>query len=139
MAEDNRRTTHFNPRSSYEERPPVIVPHTRSVYFNPRSSYEERLHLYALAIFSSQFQSTLLIRGATDSPQPALIAAIFQSTLLIRGATCRDIYMIIVEFLISIHAPHTRSDDVLQNALAIERDFNPRSSYEERLMTSNKA
>ena len=55
----------------------------------------------------------------------------FQSTLLIRGATlncspCESC------FLISIHAPHTRSDLADLKHIVKHVDFNPRSSYEER-------
>ena len=60
-----------------------------SVYFNPRSSCEERRDLVAcVALFKVAFQSTLLMRGAT----------------IPRHARPR-------RRVISIHAPHARSDE----------------------------
>ena len=57
-----------------------------------------------------KFQSTPLIRGATSS-QAALefCLMLFQSTPLIRGATYAD-FLQQKSVRISIHAPHTRSD-----------------------------
>ena len=56
---------------------------------------------------------------------------VFQSTLLMRGAT--------IQFsvqshhpLISIHAPHARSDKEAENDFNQFKHFNPRSSCEER-------
>ena len=55
------------------------------------------------------FQSTLLMRGATGRKNIARIARKFQSTLLMRGATLfRD--GADEKLMISIHAPHARSD-----------------------------
>ena len=81
--------------------------------FNPRSSCEERPG-YAFAAFLMRiFQSTLLMRGATSLSYLLMSAvARFQSTLLMRGATIA-----------------TRAD-------CRSRDFNPRSSCEERLSAS---
>ena len=102
---------HFNPRSSCEERPPILSLHIATSYFNPRSSCEERLcrscSVSASTAFqstllmrgattrslvmlrsSSAFQSTLLMRGATADIIPAYRDIVFQSTLLMRGATC---------------------------------------------------
>ena len=121
----------------------IHAPHTRSdgsrcrrhpatADFNPRSSYEERR--------SCASRNLSLHR--------------FQSTLLIRGATCLD-ETVDLDTVISIHAPHTRSDmdgiAQLQSAWKFQstllirgatrrgskghprrQDFNPRSSYEER-------
>ena len=56
-------------------------------YFNPRSSCEERLEKNISDLVPYEFQSTLLMRGATIVLLPLL-------QLL----------------LISIHAPHARSD-----------------------------
>ena len=103
---------YFNPRSSCEERlahllagegrPPISIhaPHARSDQlrwswgvsasnFNPRSSCEERLEYGRLQMVTSLFQSTLLMRGATRS----------------RVNTYKWP-------IISIHAPHARSDYV---------------------------
>ena len=77
------------------------------------------------------FQSTLLMRGATEEKDRLLKSVIFQSTLLMRGAT--------IQFsvqshhpLISIHAPHARSDKEAENDFNQFKHFNPRSSCEER-------
>ena len=40
---------------------------------------------------------------------------------------------------ISIHAPHTRSDLTQAKRDAVEADFNPRPSYEERLLLPFRA
>ena len=107
--------------------------------------------------YLSGFQSTLLIRGATRSwPDTMRLHCIFQSTLLIRGATlarlarlarkvyfnprssyeerrCKQLQHGKSQSRISIHAPHTRSDDLMCIHLnLVKNDFNPRSSYEER-------
>ena len=106
--------------------------HLRVCDFNPRSSYEERRGYDVIRFPLESFQSTLLIRGAT--------AAVDTEAVLLP---------------ISIHAPHTRSDAAFaddavddgefQSTLLIRgatfcstggadkvKDFNPRSSYEER-------
>ena len=80
------------------------------VYFNPRSSCEERLNPFSCIILSIQFQSTLLMRGAT-----------------------RERRIEVAPFDISIHAPHARSDKAKGKRAARDKDdFNPRSSCEER-------
>ena len=101
---------HFNPRSSCEERPPgkllecadlpisIHAPHARSdspLSRESRGRYE--------------FQSTLLMRGATGSG----------------GGRHR-------RHDISIHAPHARSDRQRRRPTSQARYFNPRSSCEER-------
>ena len=82
------RVSHFNPRSSCEERPASPPPSAAGgSNFNPRSSCEERRFFFLYAAFALLFQSTLLMRGATrQAPGPA------------HG------------YHISIHAPHARSD-----------------------------
>ena len=127
------RTTpsHFNPRSSCEERRltqgyrsvqqiSIHAPHARSdrtasssswriAYFNPRSSCEERHNEVLAAPPLEVFQSTLLMRGATSGAVRRVWMAKFQSTLLMRGATELKAYL--EEYRdISIHAPHARSD-----------------------------
>ena len=78
----------FNPRSSCEERPQPFRFFAIRSNFNPRSSCEERLaDLRARSSREPEFQSTLLMRGATSIVRMERI------------------------FLkISIHAPHARSD-----------------------------
>ena len=102
-----------------------------------------------------EFQSTLLIRGATAAASASAYKLLrFQSTLLIRGATLDGKARFRVA-VISIHAPHTRSDVIVRDCFSTCRDisihaphtrsdiyrsqnprhipyFNPRSSYEER-------
>ena len=87
--------------SSIESRKVISIhaPHTRSDgdatreemsfgHFNPRPSYEERRVLRFCCSPRILFQSTPLIRGATNSSLLVLvITRKFQSTPLIRGAT----------------------------------------------------
>ena len=78
----------FNPRSSCEERHLIGIKVVAApVNFNPRSSCEERLMAISCRKHKERFQSTLLMRGAT---------AVYD--------WCRR------AGLISIHAPHARSD-----------------------------
>ena len=60
-------------------------------------------------------------------------AAKFQSTPLIRGATrvIGDLHTVVV---ISIHAPHTRGDFRMDSIVISATYFNPRPSYEGRLL-----
>ena len=82
-------------------------------------------------IYCKKFQSTLLIRGATAAASASAYKLLrFQSTLLIRGATLDGKARFRVA-VISIHAPHTRSDETNLRA-CLSSYFNPRSSYEER-------
>ena len=57
------------------------------------------------------FQSTLLVRGATNRKCLKQIPQQFQSTLLVRGAT-QSFRLQAVGTYISIHAPRERSDAV---------------------------
>ncbi len=102
-----------------------------------------------------RFQSTLLMRGATAKVGVRCKTGEFQSTLLMRGATrrrpgpaealhhfnprssCEERRLFSHgrrrENHISIHAPHARSDDLLQRIGTLTlTHFNPRSSCEER-------
>ena len=133
---DRRDASDFNPRSSCEERPEEMLkeinaskisihaPHARSdaavavhvhriADFNPRSSCEERPMQKRGEGEEEQFQSTLLMRGATRCFRPLTQRRLFQSTLLMRGATC-SILRRCMHGAISIHAPHARSDGVLK-------------------------
>ena len=78
-------------------------------YFNPRSPYGER---QGIVVFISLFM-------------------IFQSTLPIRGATDRGVLAGLL-LGISIHAPHTGSDDFFIFVKEVFLYFNPRSPYGER-------
>ena len=117
------------PHARSDDRP--LSAFHRPYDFNPRSSCEERHPITQIVLYFSIFQSTLLMRGATPITQIVLYFSIFQSTLLMRGATYRliifcavlifqstllmrgathfysDIFSVLV---ISIHAPHARSD-----------------------------
>ena len=81
------RRIYFNPRSSCEERrsPPQTM--TPLHNFNPRSSCEERRTCRRRLNGAVQFQSTLLMRGATAMATSRARTSLFQSTLLMRGAT----------------------------------------------------
>ena len=59
----------------------------RRRYFNPRSSCEERRRARFFHALYGQFQSTLLMRGATAKTSEDNASTSFQSTLLMRGAT----------------------------------------------------
>ncbi len=134
----------FNPRSSCEERPDVVVdiceePEKISIHApHARSDMSKA----AEPLQRLEFQSTLLMRGATITFKLVDAVDAFQSTLLMRGATSgwrapamRRVYFnprssceerrALAEILhdcsmISIHAPHARSD---KNALRGYHDF----------------
>ena len=84
-----RRTVYFNPRSSCEERPQAARDIARvDRYFNPRSSCEERrqhdaprCHPFPISIHAPHARSDSAIT------KDAVMAGRFQSTLLMRGAT----------------------------------------------------
>ena len=115
-----RGATHKGPALLLDKKISIHAPHTgsdpccrypcRSPYhFNPRSPYGERHDPVISHRLIPQFQSTLPIRGAT-----VLDAAADQ----IRT--------------ISIHAPHTGSDQIRSRSSYRWFDFNPRSPYGER-------
>ncbi len=110
------RYIHFNPRSSCEERPQHRLILFFYSNFNPRSSCEERQASRHTESSKLIFQSTLLMRGATFVNQLRQPIDGFQSTLLMRGATqyarSRG-----GKRLISIHAPHARSDGAILTVL----------------------
>ena len=89
----------------------TIRHHSLSSNFNPRSSCEERLHYYPTPLPQFKFQSTLLMRGATQ--QPLDIGWRYKISIHAphaRSDYCMDVAKFII--LISIHAPHARSDSV---------------------------
>ena len=152
------RVINFNPRSSCEERPgerkigddvigiSIHAPHARSDEFMKKMTFLEM-----------EFQSTLLMRGATTTIPKYVTAIQFQSTLLMRGATPEGIggddgraisihapharsdsagqAQNIARTAISIHAPHARSDAAGDCTAQKTGYFNPRSSCEERQRT----
>ena len=84
------------------------------------------------AIELKQFQSTLLMRGATgDQRKLAEAMAVFQSTLLMRGATPH----VCLGCLHAYFNPRSSCEErrpLPAAALTADRHFNPRSSCEER-------
>ena len=142
-------TTHFNPRSSCEERPDTCLSSIKVVKFqstlrpSPHPSQSRTISIHAPHARSDVVSEIIFIAR----PQ-------FQSTLLMRGATQ---VLAIDDCLvtISIHAPHARSDLmtaknmsllIFQSTLLMRGatsaflshdlrpfHFNPRSSCEERL------
>ena len=145
----------FNPRSSWEERLTVLLTLTpHHLHFNPRSSWEER-HLTAIKqALHQQFQSTLLVRGATDWQTVFKISraisihaprersdtrtyCYFDQCVNISIHAPRErsddkFYKGNFSIHISIHAPRERSDNLRYTVSCIMSDFNPRSSWEER-------
>ena len=100
-------------------------------YFNPRSSREERRFIALILILLFVFQSTFLSRGTTPSSSSSSSRSAFQSTFLSRGTTagieCYD-----EEISISIHVSLARNDSNSSLKSPKARNFNPRSSREER-------
>ena len=154
-SQNRGKQCHFNPRSSCEERRASQRTTTSARYFNPRSSCEERrderareAKLLVISIHAPharsdgcmsgcwpgkhRFQSTLLMRGATRLARQSCNISQFQSTLLMRGATSADecIWWIVPfqSTLLMRGATRLRSCASISN-----RNFNPRSSCEERL------
>ena len=114
---------YFNPRSSCEERRRRRDGRPCLPYFNPRSSCEERRLSQVCSRTRKQFQSTLLMRGATRPFAPLTSSHCgFQSTLLMRGATKKEIRELRGE-AISIHAPHARSDSIKRTWACLELRF----------------
>ena len=131
-----RISSNFNPRSSCEERPGCHAflegfMEFQSTLLMRGATLRRRSGTNGL----SKFQSTLLMRGATWTIlDNYLITNVFQSTLLMRGATCFQYSIVYLLRLISIHAPHARSDSRSTRVISrADCDFNPRSSCEERL------
>ena len=125
----------FNPRSSCEERLESVSLAISPGHFNPRSSCEERLACTAVQCNEyDEFQSTLLMRGATRKVAQDLYNVItFQSTLLMRGATGHQLPA-------SRHSRRFQSTLLMRGATPRAQCnirsylyFNPRSSCEERL------
>ena len=100
---------HFNPRSSCEERRRQYSGRAAYFYFNPRSSCEERPGGWYRGRRCANFNPR---SSCEERPTPTLWSSgvfLFQSTLLMRGATHTQGHFGIV-VMISIHAPHARSD-----------------------------
>ena len=134
-----------------------ILPYFLALFqanFNPRSSYEERLNGSIILGYIFLFQSTLLIREATrrgsvgygsvldfnprtsyeerpcrarHSQRPSNFNP--RSSYEERLSAAQEAWQ---QVTISIHAPHTRSDQGIFISSSSHLNFNPRSSYEER-------
>ena len=93
-----RGATYDRDRKAAEGSISIHAPHARS---DGSSAYS--------LVAADEFQSTLLMRGATKQAMRRKQPPIFQSTLLMRGATG---YLKLSRsyHIISIHAPHARSD-----------------------------
>ena len=99
--------------------------------FNPRSSCEERPFAIPHCAITSQFQSTLLMRGATFRG----FRLIGRNLISIHAPHARSDGLnqdIAGGISISIHAPHARSDQSSLYLPCSYSYFNPRSSCEER-------
>ena len=99
--------------------------------FNPRTSCEVRLSLRPSSKSRPKFQSTHLLRGATFLDGIITLEEVFQSTHLLRGAT-NDYMEDILFYIVSIHAPLARCDDLLSQFIHVLSRFNPRTSCEVR-------
>ncbi len=126
----------------------------RTSYFNPRSPWGERPTSITTLSSLLLFQSTLPVGGATPLSGSNLRRSIFQSTLPVGGATfcagrCRagrrisihaprggsdraDLQRVLSR-RISIHAPRGGSDQRKVHKPGVHYDFNPRSPWGERL------
>ena len=123
MTDYEQAIEYFNPRSSCEERRPSHSRPSARAHFNPRSSCEERPAFCVFMIINFEFQSTLLMRGATGRDgdarplrhisihapharsdpqigQKLKAGYIFQSTLLMRGATVSILGIDLPDFII---------------------------------------
>ena len=118
--------------------PSTSLPNNACKNFNPRAPYGARPHISSTSAEQRGFQSTRPIRGATGECLPAGTALLlFQSTRPIRGATVAA-NGTISRIRISIHAPHTGRDLILNFPGCYRfRDFNPRAPYGARLPVWN--
>ena len=123
----------YAPHARCEERRGADIASCMNVYISihaPHARSDE--FMKKMTFLEMEFQSTLLMRGATTTIPKYVTAIQFQSTLLMRGATPEGIGGDDGR-AISIHAPHARSDptDFCQSGVRPDY-FNPRSSCEER-------
>ena len=128
--------SHFNPRSSCEERPSELRKRpSMCSNFNPRSSCEERHERLchpcdelSISIHAPHARSDfeMVIRqvfqdGEHFNPRSSCEERRRRSGQMLHGR------------VISIHAPHARSDCMYRMYSIHTLNFNPRSSCEERL------
>ena len=110
----------------------------RNKNFNPRTSYEVRQERFKLSNLHNQFQSTHLLRGATNAP-PSQDEALLYFNPRTSYEVRRDILNAPAAIIIiSIHAPLTRCDMNSKPRSTKRTDhFNPRTSYEVRHCIAN--
>ena len=153
---------YFNPRTSYEVRQALGIEEQKdtkgfqSTHFIRSATIKrflivivkEEISIHALhtkcdgMVISSttgarKFQSTHFIRSATSAGlSPVYRNQWFQSTHFIRSATMTA-YFWTDEQIISIHALHTKCDSIASITFTMCWNFNPRTSYEVRLIPKN--
>ena len=122
----------FNPRSSCEERPGLLVlpthplqisihaPHARSDLGYKRTMRHAGISIHAPHARSDHDRIHSMKELCISIHAPHARSDALSSHLLILP-------------IISIHAPHARSDDIAKSTDNGTSDFNPRSSCEERL------
>ena len=127
-----RRGRYFNPRSSCEERPGLLVlpthplqisihaPHARSDLGYKRTMRHAGISIHAPHARSDRCRFLARLFSCNFNPRSSCEERPVAVDVL---AACRGI---------SIHAPHARSDLGRQKARSIASNFNPRSSCEER-------
>ena len=147
---------YFNPRSSWEERRVITLIKTsyafisihaprersdqmrkrqRSItsYFNPRSSWEER----PVACGTLSLKLGISIHAPRERSDLGCHSLEGYSDISIHAPRERSDFNLVCKklarFSISIHAPRERSDTSAYNSYSQSGDFNPRSSWEERL------
>ena len=150
------RYRHFNPRSSCEERPLWVARQECSRHFNPRSSCEERrlahrvvrcdcrISIHAPHARSDDIQGPTSRRRRYFNPRSSCEERRGQGKGLPGHSghfnprsSCEERRRILevrqINRIISIHAPHARSDTLHIVPVRLKLyNFNPRSSCEER-------
>ena len=121
----------------------IHAPHARSDGLSRLGAHRRRISIHApharsdikreTGLELDKFQSTLLMRGATISDSTAARQLDISIHAPHARSDCHKRHTAAIYFLISIHAPHARSDDLRADThIQAYRDFNPRSSCEER-------
>ncbi len=128
------RTSNFNPRSPWGERPGLFHQHILRVEISihaPRGGSDVGCGFWA----SGTLISIHAPRGGSDGGQRHAVAPLGISIHAPRGgATCLD-EACAKKVMISIHAPRGGSDYDGRCGKARRKDFNPRSPWGERLVT----
>ena len=123
----------FNPRSPCGERPFSILTLRVIIYFNPRSPCGERRTTRGSCKFSSRFQPTLPMRGATTFPALRCRMERYFNPRSPCGERRKTLHHVLADGHISTHAPHAGSDVQTSHCEVVKvEDFNPRSPCGER-------